>query len=242
MGTADLKGKTAFITGAARGLGLLLAQELAQEGMNIAGVDTRHDELQTAMCDLARQARVRTLPLACDIGAEDQVIESVRKTVQELGHIEVLVNNAGIRQIAPVWETPSSMWDTIHNSNLKGHFLCTREVLKQDMLRRGQGTLVFVSSGSGKKGEENSSAYCASKWGILGFAESVAKDLKGTKIRVTSVTPGMIETPMARESEAWELGLDWLDPAHVSRAIAYCIKQDPDTIIPELRIYHRAQI
>jgi 3-oxoacyl-[acyl-carrier protein] reductase len=110
------------------------------------------------------------------------------------------------------------------------------------MLDRNDGTLIFVSSGSGKKGEEDSSAYCASKWGIIGFAESVAKDLKKTRIRVTSITPGMIETPMARESEAWPLGLDWLDPAYVSQAIVFCVKQDPNTILPELRVYHRAQI
>jgi short-subunit dehydrogenase len=77
---------------------------------------------------------------------------------------------------------------------------------------------------------------------VIGFAESVAKDLKKTRIRVTTITPGMIETPMARESEAWHLGLDWLDPAHVSRGIVFCIKQDPATIIPEFRVYHRAQI
>jgi len=110
------------------------------------------------------------------------------------------------------------------------------------MLKTGIGTLIFVSSGSGKKGEETSSAYCASKWGIIGFAESVAKDLKNTRIRVTTITPGMIETPMAHESEEWKLGLQWLDPEHVAQGIIYCIKQDPNTIIPELRIYHRGQV
>ena len=237
-----MKGKTALITGAARGLGLLVAQELAQGGMNIAGVDVKGDELCAAMRDVAAKFKVKALPLVADIGSEAQVVALVKNAVQEFGQIDVLVNNAGVRQIAPVWETTVGMWDVIHNSNLKGHFLCTREVLRQGMLDRKQGVIIFVSSGSGKKGEESSSSYCASKWGILGFAESVMKDLKGTKIRVTSITPGMIETPMARESEAWELGLDWLDPAHVSRAIVYCINQDPDTIIPEFRIYHRAQV
>ena len=170
------------------------------------------------------------------------MIELVERTVREFGRVDVLVNNAGIRQIAKVWETETAMWDRLHNANLKGHFLCTREVLKQSMLARNEGTLIFVSSGSGKKGEEDSSAYCASKWGVIGFAESVAKDLKTTRIRVTSITPGMILTPMARESEAWALGLDWLDPAHVSNAIVFCIKQDADTIIPEFRVYHRAQV
>ncbi len=238
----DLKGRVAIVTGASRGLGLLVARDLAREGMHVAGADLRADDLAREMADIGRASDVRTLAVPTDIGQENQVVELVRRTVQEFGRVDVLVNNAGIRQVAKVWDTDAAMWDRLHNANLKGHFLCTREVLKQSMLARNEGTLIFVSSGSGKKGEEDSSAYCASKWGVIGFAESVAKDLKQTKIRVTSITPGMILTPMARESEAWDLGLDWLDPAHVSNAIVFCIKQDADTIIPEFRVYHRAQV
>jgi NAD(P)-dependent dehydrogenase (short-subunit alcohol dehydrogenase family) len=238
----DLKGKVAVITGAARGLGLLVTHALAAEGMQIAGADSRGEQLKTAMDGVAKEFGVRTLVFPVDIGDERAVKEMVQQTVAEFGRIDVLINNAGIRITAPVWKTDSAMWDRIHDSNLKGHFLCTREVLVQNMLERGEGTLIFVSSGSGKKGEEDSSAYCASKWGIIGFAESVAKDLKKTRIRVTSLTPGMIETPMAHESEEWKLGLDWLDAESVAKAIVFCVMQDPDTIIPELRIYHRAQI
>jgi 3-oxoacyl-[acyl-carrier protein] reductase len=238
----DLTGKVAIVTGASRGLGALVARDLARQGMHIVGADTRADELSREMEDIGRAADVRTLAIPADIGEESQVVGLVKRTVEAFGRIDALVNNAGIRQVAKVWNTGTAMWDRIHNANLKGHFLCTREVLTQSMLARNEGTLIFVSSGSGKKGEEDSSAYCASKWGVLGFAESVAKDLKQTKIRVTSITPGMILTPMARESEAWDLGLDWLDPGHVSRAIVFCVKQDADTIIPELRVYHRAQV
>ncbi len=238
----DLKEKVAIVTGASRGLGLLVAQDLAREGMHVVGADMRGDDLAREMDAIARVLGARTLAVPTDIGEESQVVQLVKRTVREFGRIDALVNNAGIRQIAKVWETDTAMWDRLHDANLKGHFLCTREVLKQSMLERNEGTLIFVSSGSGKKGEEDSSAYCASKWGVLGFAESVAKDLKTTKIRVTSVTPGMILTPMARESEAWPLGLDWLDPTHVSKAIVFCLKQDADTIIPEFRVYHRAQV
>jgi meso-butanediol dehydrogenase / (S,S)-butanediol dehydrogenase / diacetyl reductase len=238
----DLKGQVAIITGAARGLGLLVAEGLAAKGMNIAGVDLRGPELEKEMARIASQYSVKTVAVGISIGDEKAVVTTVQRVLRDLGPIDVLVNNAGIRETAPVWKTDSAMWDRIHDSNLKGHFLFTREVLSQSMLLRGEGTLIFVSSGSGKKGEEISSAYCASKWGIIGFAESVAKDLKHTKIRVSSITPGMIETPMAYESEEWKLGLTWLNPAAVAQGIIYCIQQDPDTIIPEFRVYHRAQI
>jgi 3-oxoacyl-[acyl-carrier protein] reductase len=238
----DLKGKVAFVTGAARGLGLLVCRDFVREGMRVAGVDMRGELLAGEMGKLQSDAGAEVLALRADLAHEDQVKNAVRETVERFGRIDVLVNNAGIRQIAPVWKTETAMWDRIHNSNLKGQFLCTREVLNQSMLALGEGTLIFVSSGSGKKGEEDSSAYCASKWGIIGFAESVAKDLKKTRIRVTVLTPGMIETPMAVESEAWDLGLDWLNPEYVSEAIVFCVKQDPNTILPEVRVYHRAQI
>jgi len=130
----------------------------------------------------------------------------------------------------------------VHDTNLKGHFLCTREVLSRDMLARREGTLVFVSSLAGTRGTEGASAYSASKYGVLGFAHSVAKDLKNTKIRVTVIAPGRIDTPMARESEAWPLGLEWLNPEHVARTIIFCIEQDANTIVPELHIHHRAQL
>jgi NAD(P)-dependent dehydrogenase (short-subunit alcohol dehydrogenase family) len=191
---------------------------------------------------LGRPGRVASPTLSRSPTNPDDAKIAANAAVERFGRIDVLVNNAGIRQVAPVWETTTAMWDRIHDANLKGPFLCTREVLAQDMIKRGDGVIIFISSGSGKKGEEDSSAYCASKWGLLGFSESVAKDLKKTRIRVTALTPGMILTPMAEESEVWHLGLDWLDPAPVSQAVVFCVKQDPDTIIPELRIYHRAQV
>ena len=273
MATGDLKGQTAIVTGAARGLGLVIATDLAREGMRVAGADVKSDELSGRMREISEKYGVETLAVDVEVEAEDRaqllqdimgvfaelktqvssVTARVRKdgmavtsltadVIRRWGRLDVLVNNAGIRQVAPVWETSTAMWDRIHDANLKGHFLCTREALSQYMLTHGEGVIIFISSGSGKKGEEDSSAYCASKWGIIGFAESVAKDLKKTRIRVTTLTPGMILTPMAKESEVWHLGLDWLDPDPVSQAVVFCIKQDSNTIIPELRIYHRAQV
>jgi NAD(P)-dependent dehydrogenase (short-subunit alcohol dehydrogenase family) len=242
MATGDIKGQTAIVTGAARGLGLVIATDLAKEGVRVAGVDLKSGELSERMREISQKHGVETLAFSADVGDEKAVKDLTADVVRRWGRVDVLVNNAGIRQVAPVWETSTAMWDRIHDANLKGHFLCTREALSQSMLAHGQGVIIFISSGSGKKGEEDSSAYCASKWGIIGFAESVAKDLKKTRIRVTTLTPGMILTPMAKESEVWHLGLDWLDPEPVSQAVVFCIKQDSNTIIPEFRIYHRAQV
>jgi 3-oxoacyl-[acyl-carrier protein] reductase len=240
--SCDLQGQTAIVTGAARGIGLTTAQDLAREGVNVCGTDRRAELLGEAMEDIAAEFAVETMHVAADVGDEAQVADLVRQVYANWGKVDILVNNAGIRQIGPVYDTPPALWDDIHNANLRGQYLCTREVLNQGMLEQNEGVIIFVSSGSGLQGEKGSSAYCASKFGVTGFAQSVAKDLKHTRIRTSSIMPGMIWTPMAEESEMADADVDWLPADQVSKAILFCIKQDSDTIIPELRIYHRAQI
>lgn len=238
----DLVGQVALVTGAARGIGLVVAKDLAREGVNVCGTDIRADLLKDEMESIAEQYEVTTLAVAADVGIEDQVVKMVGQAFSKWGQVDILINNAGIRQIGPVYETPVSVWDDIQSANLRGQYLCTREVLKQGMLDRNEGVIIFISSGSGKRGEKGSSAYCASKFGVTGFAESVAKDLKHTRIRTSAIMPGMIWTPMAEESEMADRDVDWLDSSEVSKAVLFCIKQDSSTIIPELQIYHRSQI
>ncbi len=193
----DLTGKVALVTGAARGIGLTVAGELARAGVSVCGIDVRSGLLTDEMQRIAEQYGVETLAVVADVGIEDQVVDMVGQVVSERGQIDILINNAGIRQIAPVYETTLSVWDDIHSANLRGQYLCTREVLNQTMLESNEGVIIFVSSGSGKRGEKGSSAYCASKFGVKGLAESVAKDQKHTKIRATAIMPAMIWTPMA---------------------------------------------
>lgn len=240
--SGELKGSVAIVTGAARGIGLSVAQELAREGVNVCGTDLRADLLAEVMGQVAADFGVETMNVAADVGIEAQVAEMVSQVYANWDKVNILINNAGIRRIGPVYETLPADWDAIHSANMRGQFLCTREVLNQGMLARNEGVIIFISSGSGLRGEKGSSAYCASKFGVTGFAESVAKDLKHTKIRTSTIMPGMIWTPMAEESEMADADVDWLPSDQVSKAILFCIKQDPDTIIPELRIYHRAQI
>ena len=238
----DLTGNVALVTGAARGIGLVVAEELAREGVNVCGTDIRAERLTDEMGRIADQYAVETLAVAADVGIENQVVAMVGQVFLKWGQIDLLINNAGIRQVAPIYETPVSVWDDIQSANLRGQYLCTREVLKQGMLERNEGVIIFVSSGSGKRGEKGSSAYCASKFGVTGLSESVAKDLKETNIRTSAIMPGMIWTPMAEESEMADQDVDWLDSRQVSNAVLFCIKQDSNTIIPELQIYHRSQI
>ncbi len=121
--SSELKDKVAIITGAARGLGDLVATDLAREGMHVVGTDIREDELSETMTRIEKETSRKVLAIPADLGDEKQVVDMVRLTLEKLGRIDLLVNNAGIRQIAPVWGTGTEMWDRIHNANLKAQFL-----------------------------------------------------------------------------------------------------------------------
>src|SRR5262245_46242693 len=112
----ELKGKAAIITGAARGLGLLVARALASEGMSIARADERAEELKTAMEGIAKNFGARVLAFPVNIGDEQAVAEMIQQTLRSFGGIDVLVNNAGVRITAPVWKTGTDVWDRIHDS------------------------------------------------------------------------------------------------------------------------------
>jgi 3-oxoacyl-[acyl-carrier protein] reductase len=240
--SVNLNEQVAIVTGAARGIGLGVARDLAREGVRVCGTDLREELLSTGMAEIGKEFGVETMHVAADVGDELQVRAMVREVYARWGKVDILVNNAGVRRIGPIYETQPETWDEIHSANLRSQYLCTREVLNQGMLEQNEGVIIFVSSGSGLQGEKGSSAYCASKFGVTGLTQSVAKDLKHTRIRATSIMPGMVWTPMAEESEMADADVDWLPVDEVSNAIMFCIKQQPDTIIPEMRIYHRAQI
>ena len=152
MGSPHIAGRVALVTGAARGLGLCIASELGRAGMIIAGMDMRKDELAEALTDLERRYGVATLALHANVGSESDVIEAVGRTVEAFGQIHALVNNAGIRLVAPAWETETEVWDRVMAVNLRGEFLCTREVLRQSMLEHDDGRLIFISSIAGRRG------------------------------------------------------------------------------------------
>jgi NADP-dependent 3-hydroxy acid dehydrogenase YdfG len=240
--SAEPEIRNVLITGAARGLGLLLARRLASEGYNICGTDLRFDLLDREMTLIRQKYDVQTLAVKSNISNEKQVSALVKNMIAQWGHIDVLINNAGIRKVAPINKIDEETWDEIQNSNLKGQFLCTREVLRQDMRKRNTGLIIFISSDAAKQGSANSSAYAASKWAGLGLSKSLEKDLKKTNIRTSTIVPGRMWTPMAEESEAADLDIDWLEPEYVVDTVMFCIKQPASVSIPEIQIYHRSQI
>lgn len=190
---------TAMVTGGGRGIGLAAATLFAQRGINVAICSRTLDEIDRALLALG-QIHPGVMGSACDVGISSQVDAFVEKVLDSFGKVDILVNNAGVAHVRTLVETSQAEWDETINTNLKGAFLFTKAVLP-GMLKENRGVIINVSSGAGKTGFENLSAYCASKFGLIGLTESTAWEVAGNNIRVMSICPGDVATGMQERAD-----------------------------------------
>ena len=190
----SLEGKTALITGAARGIGQAIAVRLAEAGADVAGCDLQSDWLDETRARIEALGR-RSEGYAMDVGNAEQVGAVVDQVHADFGRIDVLVNNAGITKDGLLARMSEADWDAVLDINLKGTFLCTKAVGRHMMKQRG-GTIVNIASVIGLIGNAGQANYGASKAGVIAFTKSVAKELAGRGVRANAVAPGFIETAM----------------------------------------------
>jgi 3-oxoacyl-[acyl-carrier protein] reductase len=184
----------AVVTGAGRGIGRAVAQRLAARGHAVALLARTVPELEaTAAAIVASGARALTL--RCDVANAGEVQHAAERVLAELGPPDVVVNNAGIVRRAAVAEMSEADWDAVVDVNLKGAFLVTRAFLPR-MLERRRGRFVAVASISSTLGTPRLSAYCAAKWGVVGFTKALAEELRGTGLQAMCVLPGSVDTEM----------------------------------------------
>jgi NAD(P)-dependent dehydrogenase (short-subunit alcohol dehydrogenase family) len=188
-----IAGRVVLVTGAGRGLGRAIATAMAAAGGRIVLAARTRAEIDAVAADLARTG-AQTAAVACDVRDAAQVDALVGAAVQRFGGLDVLVNNAGVFRMAPVADTDEATWDVLLDTNLKGAFLVTRAALPHLVARRGR---VFnVVSAAGRTAYADNGAYCASKWGLLGFTNVLRKEMRQTGVRVTALLPGALDTPI----------------------------------------------
>ncbi len=192
-----LTNKVAIVTGAQRGFGKAIAKALAAEGASVSAVDISKDVNNTA--SEIHDSGMQALGLVADITLPDQVKTAVDKTIDAFGRIDILVNNAGILlRRSFLWEANDDDWKKTIEVNLIGNYYLTKAVLPF-IIKNGKGRVINIASISGKNGSPTSSAYCASKHGIVGLTRTLAMELGLlglTEITVNAICPGVANTEM----------------------------------------------
>ena len=194
-----LKGKVAIVTGSTSGIGLGIAKALAAEGADVVlngfGDASAIEQLRK---DIAKAHGVKVSYSSADMMKPVEITAMVDTATREHGHVDIVVNNAGIQHVAPVHEFPVDRWDAVLAINLTAPFLVTRAVLPQ-MLARKWGRIINIASTHGLVASAEKSAYVASKHGVLGFTKAVALETATTGVTCNAICPGWVLTPLVQK-------------------------------------------
>jgi 3-oxoacyl-[acyl-carrier protein] reductase len=193
-----LTGKTALITGGGRGIGRATAIALAKEGVNIGLIGLTMANLEK-VAEEVKQFNVQFSAAVADVADLESVNQAVEHIKSDLGEIDILINNAGAAKFGGFLELEPEEWENIIKVNLMGVYNVTRAVLP-GMIARKTGDIINISSTSGQRGAPVTSAYSASKFGVLGLTESLMLEVRKHNIRVTALTPSTVATDLAIET------------------------------------------
>jgi len=193
--------RTAIVTGGARGLGASFARGFVAEGANVVIADVLEQEGRKLSDELGDQAVFSRL----DVTSDRDWAATLAAAEDAFGPVSVLVNNAGIVRFGPIAETEPAVWRQVIDINLTGTYLGIRAVVSS-MRKAGGGAIVNISSGAGMIGTAGVAAYVASKWGVRGLTKTAALELGRDNIRVNSIHPGSVRTPMVAGPDAAAVG------------------------------------
>lgn len=191
----SLEGKKAIITGAGKGIGRATALALAKEGVSLGLIARTEADLQK-VADEVKSKGVDVSIATADVGSNEEVTAAIDKLITEFGTVDILINNAGIAKFGGFLELDVEEWERIIQVNLLGMYYVTRAVLPT-MIEQKSGDIINISSTAGERGGPVTSAYSASKFGVLGLTESLAMEARKSNIRVTALTPSTVVTDLA---------------------------------------------
>ncbi len=188
--------RVAFVTGAASGIGLAIAQALAEEGARVALSDLREDGVREAAGALAARGRA-AIGLSCDVTSEPQLVGALDEAARRLGPVDVLVNNAGLQHVSPIESFPTEKFELLVKVMLVAPFVATKHVVP-GMKQRGWGRIVNIASINGLVGFAGKAAYNSAKHGAIGLTKVAALEGATSGITVNALCPGYVDTPLVR--------------------------------------------
>lgn len=232
----NLKDKRALITGGSRGLGKAIALALANEGVHIA-ITGRNEKSLQEMANELKKMGVEVAYAAFDVTDKEQVFSSLAKLQQDFGTIDILVNNAGIAAFGSILEMDAELWEDIIKTNLLGAYYVVKAVVPS-MVAKKSGDVINVSSTAGLKGNAVTSAYSASKFGLIGMSESMMLELRKHNVRVTTLTPSTIATDMSRDLKLTDGNPEKvLQPEDFAQLVVSLLKLDKRALLASASIW-----
>lgn len=231
----ELRDTVALVTGAGRGIGRAIALALAREGARVGLMGLTAAHLVSVEKELlALGARAVVLP--GDVSDEGSVSRCVAAAEQQLGPVDVLVNNAGVYAHGPVDRLDALVFDHTVAVNLRGPFLMARAVLP-GMKSRRRGHIVNVASTAALRGFAGGAAYCASKFGLLGLSQAMLQDVRGHDVRVTCLLPSTVATDMARRGDFLKDAARAIQPEDVAEAVVGLLRLDARVLPASLELW-----
>jgi 3-oxoacyl-(acyl-carrier-protein) reductase len=195
----ELDGKVCFVTGGSRGIGHAIVEAMAEQGANVA-FTYQHSEQQAL--DLAlhveKNKGVKCHAIKADVGSREEMERAVKQVIAEMGHINILVNNAGITRDRSFLKMTQQMWQEVIHVNLDGVFYTT-QIVAEDMVQAGSGRIINISSIVGQTGNFGQANYAAAKGAVIAFTETLARELARKGITANAIAPGFIDTDMMKD-------------------------------------------
>jgi 3-oxoacyl-[acyl-carrier protein] reductase len=223
-----LKNKVIIVTGGGRGIGKAAAIALAANGARVAIVAKTESEINSVAEEISQKGH-DVLSIAADVSNESQVKKMVEKVNKEFGIVDVLINNAAVALVDRLVDSKTKDWDLTMAVNLRGTYLCAREVIGP-MMERHSGNIINVSSRAGRQPFANFSAYCTSKYGVIGFTESLAAEMSQYNVNVNVVCPDRVVTKMSTGTIPDGDYSDWMKPEDMADVFVFLSSDESKSV------------
>lgn len=231
----DLRNKTAIITGGGSGIGRAIAEALVKEGVNVVIASRRKEVLDETARELNSFNSGKALAVECDLRSTDEIKNLVKVTLENFSKIDYLINNSGLGVQSRIVDCTEEDWDLVLDTNLKGTFLLTKEVLP-GMIKNRSGYIINIASQAAKHGYPEAGPYCASKFGILGFAEALQNEVRAFGIHVHSLCPALVQVPSPENPDEIQPGV--LQTEDLASTVLFLLKQPGRIFYENIGLYH----